>query len=137
MSQHPRLSVCVYCGSRDGSDPAFAAAAEAVGALLGVLGGGADGSWEAAAAEAGRHGSSTAANLAALDLAAAQCASSWTCPSDEMLALLAGAPPGEQALALAHMWLAEHTRAARDGADVVEWRLSVPAAAAALEAIQQ
>ncbi|MSU88967.1 TIGR00730 family Rossman fold protein [Rhodobacteraceae bacterium 2CG4] len=34
MSQQPRLSVCVYCGSRDGSDPAFAAAAEAVGALL-------------------------------------------------------------------------------------------------------
>ncbi|MBS0441430.1 MAG: TIGR00730 family Rossman fold protein, partial [Proteobacteria bacterium] len=25
------LSVCVYCGSRDGADPAFAAAAAAVG----------------------------------------------------------------------------------------------------------
>ena len=29
---HP--SVCVYCGSRDGNDPAFAAAAEATGAML-------------------------------------------------------------------------------------------------------
>ena len=29
---HP--SVCVYCGSRDGDDPAFAAAAEATGAML-------------------------------------------------------------------------------------------------------
>ena len=27
-------SVCVYCGSRDGADPAHAAAAEAVGAML-------------------------------------------------------------------------------------------------------
>ncbi|MFT3665834.1 TIGR00730 family Rossman fold protein [Piscinibacter sp.] len=27
----PALSVCVYCGSRDGDDPAFAAAAHAVG----------------------------------------------------------------------------------------------------------
>jgi len=34
MSQHKRLSVCVYCGSRDGTDPAFAEAADAVGALL-------------------------------------------------------------------------------------------------------
>ena len=29
-----RFSVCVYCGSRDGADPAFAAAAEATGTLL-------------------------------------------------------------------------------------------------------
>ena len=28
------LSVCVYCGSRDGVDPAYAAAAEALGAAL-------------------------------------------------------------------------------------------------------
>jgi len=27
-------SICVYCGSRDGTDPAYAAAAESVGALL-------------------------------------------------------------------------------------------------------
>ncbi|MEO1639943.1 MAG: TIGR00730 family Rossman fold protein [Pseudomonadota bacterium] len=33
MSSFPR-SVCVYCGSRDGSDPAYAAAAEATGAML-------------------------------------------------------------------------------------------------------
>lgn len=33
MSQ-PTLSVCVYCGSRDGADPAFAADAEAVGRML-------------------------------------------------------------------------------------------------------
>ncbi len=30
----PRFSVCVYCGSRDGDDPAFAAAAEAVGTAI-------------------------------------------------------------------------------------------------------
>ena len=29
-----KASVCVYCGSRDGDDPAFAAAAEATGTLL-------------------------------------------------------------------------------------------------------
>ena len=32
------LSVCVYCGSRDGSEPAYAAAAAAVGACIGQLG---------------------------------------------------------------------------------------------------
>ena len=31
---HGIFSVCVYCGARDGSDPAFAADAEAVGTLL-------------------------------------------------------------------------------------------------------
>ena len=30
----PQLSVCVYCGSRDGVRPAYAAAAEATGAML-------------------------------------------------------------------------------------------------------
>ena len=30
----PVLSVCVYCGARDGTDPAFARAAEEVGAML-------------------------------------------------------------------------------------------------------
>lgn len=34
MSQHKRLSVCVYCGSRDGADPAYAEVAEAVGTML-------------------------------------------------------------------------------------------------------
>ncbi|MEO6407420.1 MAG: TIGR00730 family Rossman fold protein [Burkholderiaceae bacterium] len=33
-----RWSVCVYCGSRDGDDPAYAAAAEAVGAAIGQRG---------------------------------------------------------------------------------------------------
>jgi len=32
------LSVCVYCGSRDGAEPAFAAAATAVGTSIGRLG---------------------------------------------------------------------------------------------------
>jgi uncharacterized protein (TIGR00730 family) len=32
------LSVCVYCGSRDGAEPAFAAAASAVGTSIGRLG---------------------------------------------------------------------------------------------------
>ena len=31
---HGPFSVCVYCGSRDGADPAFASDAEAVGRLL-------------------------------------------------------------------------------------------------------
>ncbi|RQP23637.1 LOG family protein [Piscinibacter terrae] len=31
----PKLSLCVYCGSRDGTQPAFAAAAEEVGTLIG------------------------------------------------------------------------------------------------------
>jgi hypothetical protein len=35
---HGIFSVCVYCGSRDGADPAFAADAEAVGALLAARG---------------------------------------------------------------------------------------------------
>lgn len=34
----PSLSVCVYCGSRDGAEPAYARAAEAVGALIGRRG---------------------------------------------------------------------------------------------------
>lgn len=34
MTQAIPFSVCVYCGSRDGGDPAFATAAEDVGALL-------------------------------------------------------------------------------------------------------
>ena len=33
MSPAP-LSVCVYCGSRDGADPAYAAAAEATGTMI-------------------------------------------------------------------------------------------------------
>ncbi len=33
-----RWSVCVYCGSRDGDDPAYAAAAEAVGTAIGERG---------------------------------------------------------------------------------------------------
>jgi uncharacterized protein (TIGR00730 family) len=36
--QQPSLSVCVYCGSRDGSEPAYARAAEAAGHLIGQLG---------------------------------------------------------------------------------------------------
>ncbi|MEL6958560.1 MAG: TIGR00730 family Rossman fold protein [Pseudomonadota bacterium] len=32
------FSICVYCGSRDGTDPAFANAAEAVGTLIGRKG---------------------------------------------------------------------------------------------------
>jgi hypothetical protein len=35
---HGIFSVCVYCGARDGADPAFAAEAEAVGALLAARG---------------------------------------------------------------------------------------------------
>lgn len=34
----PRFTVCVYCGSRPGDDPAFAAAADAVGRLIGSRG---------------------------------------------------------------------------------------------------
>ena len=34
-----RFSVCVYCGSRPGNDPAYAAAATAVGTLIGERGG--------------------------------------------------------------------------------------------------
>ena len=34
----PAVSVCVYCGSRDGSEPAYARAAEAAGTLIGRLG---------------------------------------------------------------------------------------------------
>ncbi len=33
-----RLSICVYCGSRAGADPAYAAAAREVGTLLGRMG---------------------------------------------------------------------------------------------------
>ena len=33
-----RWSICVYCGSRDGDDPAYAAAADAVGAAIGERG---------------------------------------------------------------------------------------------------
>ena len=33
-----QFSVCVYCGSRDGADPAFASAAEQLGALLAEMG---------------------------------------------------------------------------------------------------
>lgn len=32
--QNQQFSVCVYCGSRDGADPAFAETAEALGSLL-------------------------------------------------------------------------------------------------------
>ncbi|CAG1017790.1 pyrimidine/purine-5'-nucleotide nucleosidase [Burkholderiaceae bacterium] len=38
MSSLPALSLCVYCGSRSGSEPAYARAAEAVGTLIGRLG---------------------------------------------------------------------------------------------------
>lgn len=39
MSVKPApLSVCVYCGSRDGADPAFARAAEALGSALALQG---------------------------------------------------------------------------------------------------
>ena len=34
-----RFSVCVYCGSRPGADPAYAAAATAIGTLIGQRGG--------------------------------------------------------------------------------------------------
>ena len=34
MKGAPPFTVCVYCGARDGRDPAFAAAAEKVGGLL-------------------------------------------------------------------------------------------------------
>jgi uncharacterized protein (TIGR00730 family) len=34
----PRLSLCVYCGSRDGSEPVYAQAAQEVGTLVGRLG---------------------------------------------------------------------------------------------------
>lgn len=34
----PSLSVCVYCGSRSGADPAYAAAARAVGEQIGRIG---------------------------------------------------------------------------------------------------
>ena len=33
-----RLSICIYCGSRAGVDPAYAAAAREVGTLLGRMG---------------------------------------------------------------------------------------------------
>ena len=35
----PRFSVCVYCGSRPGENPLFAAAAQAVGGWIGAQGG--------------------------------------------------------------------------------------------------
>jgi uncharacterized protein (TIGR00730 family) len=38
MNDQRLLSVCVYCGSRDGSEPAYARAAEAAGTLIGRLG---------------------------------------------------------------------------------------------------
>ena len=38
MNSAPALSLCVYCGSRSGSEPAYARAAEAVGTLIGQLG---------------------------------------------------------------------------------------------------
>ncbi|MDB5817711.1 MAG: Rossman fold protein family [Rhizobacter sp.] len=37
-SANPKFSVCVYCGSRPGVDPAFAAAAVAMGTRIGELG---------------------------------------------------------------------------------------------------
>ena len=123
----------------------------AVKALLRVLGGGggggcdggdysaSDGEWAAAAAEAQRH-SAPALAMAALDLSAAQQGAGWAC-GDDTLALMAAdaaAPQGERALALAHTWLAEHTRiVARDGGcGAGEWRISVPSASAALAVLQ-
>ena len=38
-SQAPRFSICVYCGSRVGTDPAFAALAAQVGQWIGAHGG--------------------------------------------------------------------------------------------------
>ncbi|PWG17404.1 LOG family protein [Salibaculum griseiflavum] len=35
---HDPISICVYCGSRDGADPAYASAAEATGALIAAKG---------------------------------------------------------------------------------------------------
>jgi uncharacterized protein (TIGR00730 family) len=35
---NPRLSICIYCGSRTGADPAFADAAREVGTLIGERG---------------------------------------------------------------------------------------------------
>lgn len=39
MSGNPAFSICVYCGSRDGRDPAIGAAAQAVGEWIGGHGG--------------------------------------------------------------------------------------------------
>jgi len=38
-STQPNFSLCVYCGSREGNDPSFAAAARAVGQWIGAAGG--------------------------------------------------------------------------------------------------
>ncbi|HEY8358159.1 MAG TPA: TIGR00730 family Rossman fold protein, partial [Ramlibacter sp.] len=39
MPVAPAFSLCVYCGSRPGTDPAFAAAATRVGTWIGEHGG--------------------------------------------------------------------------------------------------
>jgi predicted Rossmann-fold nucleotide-binding protein len=39
MSSRPNFSICVYCGSREGSQPAFAYAAGEVGRWIGQHGG--------------------------------------------------------------------------------------------------
>jgi uncharacterized protein (TIGR00730 family) len=39
MSKQPAFSLCVYCGSRDGAQPAFASAASEVGRWIGSHGG--------------------------------------------------------------------------------------------------
>ncbi|KKW67418.1 LOG family protein [Lampropedia cohaerens] len=39
MNGNPAFSICVYCGSRDGHDPAIGAAAQAVGEWIGGHGG--------------------------------------------------------------------------------------------------
>lgn len=38
QAARPALSICIYCGSRSGDDPAFAAAAHAVGRAIGERG---------------------------------------------------------------------------------------------------
>ena len=38
QAARPTLSICIYCGSRSGDDPAFAAAARAVGRAIGERG---------------------------------------------------------------------------------------------------
>eukprot|EP00937_MAST-01D_sp_MAST-1D-sp2_P000656 g656.t1 len=110
--------------------------ADGVRLLLDLLGGGssggaARGAWDAAAAEARRH-SSPALSLAQLDLAAAQLGDSWECGSETIAHVAeAGAEPGEQALALAHTWLASLHRCDSDG----EWCIDEAAATVALDAL--
>ena len=111
---------------------------ESVGRLLALLGGYAhedmEPDWLAASAEARCH-KSPALAVAALDLAAAQAGANWSGAGD-VAQLLADANPGEQALALSHIWLAEYTRANRNDTSVGDWRVPASSIAMALDVLE-